>query len=484
MGSRVVVVGGGLAGLATAHALLVADPELDVLVLDAADRPGGKARRAEVAGIGIDVGAESVLSSSSHARELAASLGLTDRLVHPEPASASIWTRGALHPMPAGTFMGVPGSRAELLGPLSPSEVADASRRDGSEPEERDLSIGEALGRAAGRAVVDRLVEPILGGVYAGRVDELSMQAAMAPLWPAVAAGRPLAAAVDELLPPPGSAPRSPRLMGIDGGVVTLAERLVEAITTAGGAVRPGAIARELHRTPTGWRVVTGPVPAPLVHEADALVLATPAAASGRMLAPHAPASARALGEIDYASMAVAVLALPRTALTADLPGSGFLVPAIDGRAIKASTFVSRKWAWADRESAAADVVLVRASLGRAGETAALQREDTELVRDAHAEIGLALGRPLPAPVDAYVQRWGGGLPQYTVGHRDRVERIRAGVAQLPGVEVAGAAYDGVGIAAVLATAHDAARATMSHLAQTDRSTDPARPTQTTEEIR
>ena len=478
MGARVVVVGGGMAGLAAAHELLRARPDLDLLLLDGSDRPGGKARRVEVGGIGIDVGAESVLTSSTHAARLADELGLRERLVHPEPVAAALWTRGALHRMPAGTFMGVPGSSAALTGPLTDDEVARAAAPEAPVASEGDRSIADAVGTTFGPAVVDRVVEPILGGVYAGRVEHLSVQAAMPALWPAVRDGVPLTEAVDDLLPQPSDPPRPPRLIGLDGGITSLAEHLVAAITEAGGRILTGTLARELRRTPTRWRVVSGPTTDPVAHDADAVVLATPAAPSARLLTDHAPGASRALADIEHASMAVVALALPRTPATTALPGSGFLVPAVDGRAIKAATFITAKWAWAEREAARQDVVLVRASMGRAGDVTTLQREDGDLVRDAVADIGAALGRELPDPVDAHVQRWGGGLPQYTVGHRDRIERVRAAVAGLPGLEVAGAAYDGVGIAAVLSTADQAVRGVLDALpATSDRTT--ATPTTT-----
>lgn len=468
MSSRVVVVGGGLAGLTAAHRLITSRPGLDVLVVDGGDRPGGKVRRAEVGGVSLDVGAESVLASSAHAVQLCAELDLSERMVVPEPLAASIWTRGALRPIPTGTFMGVPGPDADLSGLLTEDEARRASAPVTGEPLETDRSIAEVVGGEYGSAVVDRVIEPLLGGVYAGRVEELSMQAAMSALWPAVTKGESLTSTVGRMLPPPPGAddpPRPSRLMGLDGGIVGLAERLVESITAAGGRVLTVTLVRGLERTTAGWRVVTGPTIAPEAHDADAVVLAVPATPAGRLLAPHAPAAGEALGAIPAASMAVLALALPRTPETTGLPGSGFLVPAVDGRTIKASTFASRKWAWVERESAAHDVVLLRASVGRAGEVEALQRDDEDLVRAAVAEIGDALGRPLPDPVDSVVQRWGGGLPQYTVGHRERVSSVRQAVAELPGLEVAGAVYDGVGIAAVLASADAAASATLETLA-------------------
>ncbi|GAA8850921.1 protoporphyrinogen oxidase [Helicobacter pylori] len=446
MGPRVVVIGGGLAGLATTHHLLRARPDLDLTVVDGGDRPGGKVRREQVGGVLVDVGAESVVASSAAARDLVTGLGLADRLVHPEPVPASIWSRGRRHAVPGRTFMGVPGHETDASGLLDEGEVARAAQPAPFALDRDDVTVAEAVAAVHGRAVVDRIVEPLLGGVYAGRVDRLSLRATMPVLWSAMAGGRTMTEAVDGLLPPPSATPR-PRVMGLSGGIGGLADALAASVQAAGGRIETGTLVRRIERIPTGWRVVTGATTAPRALDADLVVLATPATPTSRLLADHAPAASTALAGIDHASMAVMTIALPAAAAPA-LPGSGFLVPAVDGRTIKASTFSASKWAWV--REASDEVVLLRASAGRAGEVAALQRDDDELVAVALSEIGQALGAPLPAPVDHHVQRWGGGLPQYDLGHTERVAAVRAAVDELPGIEVTGAAYDGVGIGAVL----------------------------------
>src|SRR5690606_7866450 len=175
---------------------------------------------------------------------------------------------------------------------------------------------------------------------------------------------------------------------------------------------------REIGRTRGGWRVTTGPVPAPAYLSADSIVLAVPPPAAGRLLAGAAPSAAEILAGIEMASMAIVTLAIDRRELSQEgreLPGSGFLVPATDGRTIKASTFSSNKWGWVGASSG--DVFFLRASIGRAGDVAALQRPDEELIETAVGEVGEAVGFLLPRVIDSHVQRWGGGLPQYAVGH-------------------------------------------------------------------
>ena len=194
---------------------------------------------------------------------------------------------------------------------------------------------------------------------------------------------------------------------------------------------------------------------------ADRVVLATPAAPTARLLAGLAPTAAATLAEIEYASMAVVTLAFrlsDMAGVDALRDGSGFLVPPVDGRAIKAATFSASKWGWVREAGAAADVVHLRTSIGRHREEAALQRADEELVATSLADLADATGLSA-TPVDSHVQRWGGALPQYAVGHLDRIARIREDVARVPGLAVCGAAYDGIGIPACIASARKAVAA-------------------------
>jgi oxygen-dependent protoporphyrinogen oxidase len=188
----------------------------------------------------------------------------------------------------------------------------------------------------------------------------------------------------------------------------------------------------------------------------DAVVVAVPAAPAAKLLAELAPAAATELARVDYASMAVITLAFRLEDMVAT-DASGFLVPPVDGRRIKASTFSFSKWDWVSQAGAAAGVAHLRTSIGRHREEASLQVTDEELVAVSLADLRDAIGLAA-TPVETHVQRWGGGLPQYAVGHLDRVARIRADVARVPGLAVCGAAYDGVGIAAVIASAHRAAQ--------------------------
>ncbi|MFE7459902.1 protoporphyrinogen oxidase [Streptomyces sp. NPDC057554] len=451
---HVVVLGGGIAGLAAAHRLVATG--LRVTLLEATDRLGGKLMTGEVAGVRVDLGAESVLARRPEAVALAEAVGLSGRLQPPATASASLWTRGALRPMPTGHVMGVPGDPAALGGVLSPEGLARiAEERDLTPtPVGDDVAVGAYVADRLGREVVDRLVEPLLGGVYAGDAYRISLRAAVPQLYEAVKEGGPLLEAVRRIQERAAARQQTgPVFQGLAGGIGTLPDAVADAVRAGGGEIRTETPVLGLTRNGTGWavRTDTGMI------TADGIVLATPAWSASALLAAESPAASAELAGVEYASMALVTMAFRRADIEAyeALRGrSGFLVPPVDGRTIKASTFSTNKWQWV--ADAAPGLFVLRTSVGRYGEEEHLHREDGELVavslRDLREATGLAA-----RPVDTEVTRWIGGLPQYPVGHHTRVARIRDEVAKLPALRVCGAVCDGVGIPACVASAQRAA---------------------------
>ncbi|MFF1744723.1 protoporphyrinogen oxidase [Streptomyces mirabilis] len=447
---QVVVIGGGIAGLAAAHRLL--DRGARVTVLEASDRVGGKLLPGEIAGARVDLGAESMLARRPEAVALAREVGLGDRLQPPATATASLWTRGALRPMPKGHVMGVPGTAAALSGVLSDEGLARIER-DAELPRTEvgdDVAVGEYVAARLGREVVDRLVEPLLGGVYAGDAYRISMRLAVPQLFAAVRTHVSLTEAVREIQAKAAAAQQTgPVFMGIEGGVGQLPLAVARSVRARGGEILTGTTVTELRRAEDGgWRVVAGG----RVLHADGVVVAVPAGAAGALLRAEAPAAATEVAGVEYASMALVTLAYRRADIT--LPeGSGFLVPPVDGHTIKASTFASQKWGWIAEENP--DLLVLRTSVGRYGETEVLGRDDADLVDVSRHDLREATGLAAE-PVATRVTRWDDGLPQYPVGHHARVARVREHVAKLPGLAVCGAAYDGVGIPACVASAYAA----------------------------
>jgi oxygen-dependent protoporphyrinogen oxidase len=466
---HVAIVGGGIAGLAAAYFLR--DEPVRVTVLEGSPQLGGKLTASEVAGVLVDAGAEALLRRRPEGTELISDVGLDGELVLPGTTASGIWSRGGLHPLPPRQFMGVPADLDALAvsGVLSPDGLSRA-RQDLDLPataRDGDVAVAAYVGARFGPELVDRLVDPLLGGVYAGRSEQLSFEATLGPLAAAAGSHRALSEAAASLLPPvspagPGQppAPRPAVFTTLTSGLGALPAAVAAA---SGATVRTRATVRELARTATGWRLTVGSAAEPEFIEADAVVLALPARPASRLLSgvDGASAAAAGLAAIEYASMAIVTLAYPRSRFPAaqgpaTQARSGYLIPAVEGRAVKAVTFSTIKWPHLATGDDPIDIV--RCSIGRIGEESVLQRDDPDLIALATAELAEETGAQ-GAPVDSRVTRWGGGLPQYTVGHLDRVATIRAGVAAQPGLAVCGAAYDGIGIPACIGTARGAADA-------------------------
>ncbi|MFI1176134.1 protoporphyrinogen oxidase [Streptomyces melanogenes] len=451
---HIVVVGGGISGLAAAHRLLESGAR--VTVLEATDRLGGKLYAGEIAGARVDLGAESMLARRPEGVGLAREVGLGDQL-RPPSATAAIWTRGALRPMPKGHLMGVPAAPASLAGIVSAEGLARIAQDRELPPTEvgDDIGVGEFVASRVGREVVDRMVEPLLGGVYAGDAYRISMRAAVPQLFAAARDNASLLDGVARIQAKAAAAPQDggPVFLGLDGGMGTLPLAVADAVRAKGGSIRTETPVLALTRTATGWLVRTDSPQAPAI-EADGVILASPAWSASALLAAESPAAAAELATVEYASMALVTMAFRRTDLERLERSSGFLVPSVDGRTIKASTFSSYKWQWVtDR---APDLFVLRTSIGRYGEEEHLERDDADLVDLSLGDLGEAVGLAAK-PVATEVTRWIGGLPQYPVGHLARVARVRAAVAKLPGLRVCGAAYDGVGIPACISGARLAA---------------------------
>jgi oxygen-dependent protoporphyrinogen oxidase len=453
---HVAVVGGGVAGLSAAHGLRQSlGPTAQITVFEAAGRIGGKVTGSEVGGVVVDEGAESLLTRRPEAIDLVGELGLDNSLEAPATGGASVFVGGRLRRLPSHQLMGIPTDLRELdagdllsvpgLLRLPLDFVLPRTRIDG------DVSLGEFVTHRLGREVVDRLVEPLLGGVYAGHADDLSLDATLPQLGTAARMQPSLLHAARDLQRS-GTATTAQPFASLRGGMWQLPLAIADA---AGATIRTHTAVTALRRSPGGWQLTLGSGRGAQQAYADAVVVAVPAGPAAALLQRVAPAAAADLAQLEYASVALITYVLPRSA-TEHLPrGSGYLVPPSEARVVKAATFSTAKWGWL--ASQAPDRSVIRCSVGRFGETHDLQRDDAELGWVAFQELQAAVG-PLGVPLATRVTRWDEALPQYRVGHLARVARIRAGVARHPALAVCGAAYDGVGIPASIGSAHSAVR--------------------------
>jgi oxygen-dependent protoporphyrinogen oxidase len=448
----VVVVGGGIAGLAAAGRLVAAG--VDVTLLERSGHLGGSVRTISFAGRALDVGAEMVVTAQPAAVDLCAQLGLGDDLVAPVAAPAHVWVRGRLRPLPAGLMGGLPGGvgsllRARILTPAGLLRAGVDVVRPSHAPE-GDVAIGAIVRDRLGPQVLERLVDPLLGGIHAGSCDDLSAQALMPQAITALAGGRGL---VRGLRAGARSRP-GPAFVTLRHGLGTLVGALGQTLLDGDAAVQVGVAATAV--CPAAGGGVTVVVAGDARLHADACIVATPAPAAAAILRRSSPIAAAELAGLgSAASAAVVALAYPAAAL-GDLPeGSGFLTAPGEGRLVRACTWSSAKW-----RHLAGGPALLKAFVGRAGEPppAVGDRELADLV---HAELAQALALR-ERPIETHVERFVAALPQYAVGHLARVARIDE---TLPaGVELAGAAYRGVGIPACVRSGQAAADRLLEHL--------------------
>jgi protoporphyrinogen/coproporphyrinogen III oxidase len=469
MSLTTVVVGAGITGLAAAHRLAQLAPDDVIIVCEASPRLGGKVHGVDLSEsstpLSVDVGAESMLARRPEGTELITELGLDDHLVHPTPARAQAYLDGEVRPLPPSN-MGIPTDLDALDGYLSPAGLARARAEVDlpAAPLDGDVGIGGYVAERFGDEVTDRLLEPMLGGVYAGQARRLSFEAVHPALYAVARSGGSLLRAADQVAAAArrnndaSTTGAAPVFAGLRGGVSRIIGALADDLGRRGVQVLTNRTVRAIRRTPSGFELITGSARDPETIIARRVVLATPAAPTSRLLGRMAPDAAALLAGIPYASMAVISYVLADV----DLDGSGLLVPPGELPTIKAFTYSSNKWEWiADRASAVfgAGVAVARASVGRLGEEQLLQVDDQQLIDRTIIEARQVPGWQHARPLASYVQRWGGGLPQYLVDHRRRVADIRAAVDQVPGISIAGAYLDGVGLPACIATARQAVEA-------------------------
>lgn len=464
---HIVVIGAGITGLAAAHTLLTERPGLRLTVLEASDRVGGRILTSVFDGRPVDCGADAFLARVPEAVALCRQLGLGDLLTSPASGSALVWTGGALRRLPTGLVLGVPTDLDALAesGIVSAAGVARAAADlevtdwpdgpPGPDPlGADDESVGHLVRTRLGDEVFERLVAPLLSGVNAGDADQLSLATGAAQLAAAARRHPSLIRSLREQMDEAraaGGDPTAPVFAGIPAGTQVLTDTLAARIADLGGELRLATPVSSLRRDGAGWRVATpdGTV------EADAVVLACPAGPAAALLEALAPEVASELGSLEYASVAMITMAVRTSELGRPLDGSGFLVALTDRLpALTACSWASSKWA----HLADPDIAILRVSAGRHGDTAALALDDEQLRRAIVDDLATTMGLH-GEPVECRVTRWNDALPQFRPGHLGRVAHWRAQLAEVaPGLEIAGAAHDGLGIPSCIRQGQNAAR--------------------------
>jgi oxygen-dependent protoporphyrinogen oxidase len=429
---RVLVVGGGITGLAAAEALIQRGAE--VTVREAEPRLGGKIRTSTFAGLAIDEGADAFLARVPDALQLAARVGLDD-LTSPAASAAAVWHDG-LHRIPDGIVLGVPAA----LKPFATTRLLSwrGKLRAACEallprtPTADDV-LGAFVRRRFGDEVHERLVDALVGSIYASDTDRASL-ASVPQLAELAGSGRSVlltarAARARSRAQPTGAVFATPRQ-----GVGALVDAVAATITAAGGALRTSSPVTTLERDGSAW-VVDG-------ERYGAVALTAPAPAAAPLLAAVAPEAARLMATIERAGVVIVTISVAGDTWPTALAGlSGYLVPKPDQRFVTAVSFGSQKWAhWRPTDGSR----ILRVSLGRDG-LPVDHLDDDAVVAAAVGEVGRHLGFDLQ-PSEVRISRWDGAFPQYRPHHLALVAAIEAALP--PGLTVGGASFHGIGIPA------------------------------------
>lgn len=460
----IVVVGGGITGLAAAHRVTELSRErgieLDLKVIEARDRVGGTIATEHADGFVIEAGPDSFLSEKPWALALCRRLGLESQLRRTDDRfrKVFVWYRGRLHPLPDGfqllaptrllpfatsSLFSWPGKLRMAMDVLLPRGGGD------------DESLGAFVRRRLGREALERVAQPLVAGIYTADPDELSLAATMPRFLETERRHRSLILGLRRALrttPAPGtSGARFSLFVTLADGMGALVRTLAERLPDSSVVLRQRVAS--LERAPGRWRVTTADGAR---FDADRVVLAVESHGAARLLRYVDPALATLLGEIEYAGAVTVSLGYRRGDVPHPLDGFGFVVPRTEGKSILAGTFSSVKYPGRAPDGH----VLLRCFLGGALDARVLGEDDGQLLSRARAELREVLGITA-APVLGRFARWPASMPQYRVGHLARVETIERRALTLPGLHLAGGAYRGVGIADCVRSAEAAAEAAL-----------------------
>ncbi len=469
---HIIVIGGGISGLAAAHRLTElsrAGPvELQVTLLEASDRLGGVIATEHIQDFLLELGPDSYITDKPAALRLCGRLGLAERLIAPRQGPSKLYTvhRGRLEPLPEGFLLMAPTRVGSVL--RSPVFSWGGKLRMALEPlvprrfDDGDESLAAFVRRRLGREVLERVAQPLIGGIYASDPEALSLAATM-PRFPDMErnhgsvilgsrrAQKQRARATDE------TGARWSLFVSIDGGMEVLVRRIEEALGP--GVARFGETVRALSWNPDTrrWRVDTGTAG----FEGDAVICTLPAFATAVVVTTLDRKLADELGAIPFSSTATVNLAYRRSDIAHPLDGYGFVVPHVEGRKIMACTFSSVKYAGRAPE----DIALLRCFAGGTLQSDLLDQPDEPLETQIREDLEALLGISGTTAI-CRTTRYADGMPQYNVGHLDRLARIEALLDRFPTLVLAGKSYHGVGIADCIGGGETAAETVVETLVQ------------------
>jgi oxygen-dependent protoporphyrinogen oxidase len=468
---RIVVIGGGIAGLAAAHRVSEFNNQrvlgLEVILLEASSRVGGSIATEKIGDFLIEAGPDSFISEKPWALRLCERLGLGSRLVSTQPEYHKIYVvhRGRLEPLPEGFFLLAPTRAWPFV--QTPLFSWAGKLRIAAElflprgSDNGDESLGAFVRRRFGAEVLERVAQPLIGGIYASDPETLSLAATMPRFKEMERTQRSVIRAIwseqkgRARTREAGSGARWSLFVTLLGGMQELVDAIAQRLPE--GSIHPNSRVKSLayDHTNGGWRVSTDNE----ILNADAVIIATPTFRAGEMVASLEGGAANELKQIAYASTATVSLAYRREDFPHALDSFGFVVPAVESRKIMACTFSSLKYPG----RAPPGHVLLRAFIGGSLQPELLEQDNSTMENNVRDELSRLLG-VTAEPLISRVWRHPDSMPQYNVGHQARIERIEMQLAKLPGLALAGSAYHGVGISDCVRTGEEAAEKLLAQL--------------------
>lgn len=445
---KVVIIGGGITGLATAYYLQKEIKEkslpVEVKLFEASNRFGGVINTVKKDGFIIEKGPDSILARKASALKLIKEVGLEDKVVANTAGKSYIYARGKIHSMPEGAFMGIPTqvtpfALSGLFSPLGKLRAAgDFILPKGKE--KADQSLGEFFRRRLGDEIVDNLIDPLLSGIYAGDIDRLSLMSLFPMFYQMEQKHRSLVLGLKKTMPtPPKSAKKEPSKKGmfisLSTGLETLIDEVVKRLDE--GTVSKGTPVEKIVKEQSRYTITLANG---TVEQADSVVIATEHFHAKKMLSEYS--FMKKFEEMTSFSVANVAMAFPKSVIKQDIEGTGFLVSRNSDFRITACTWTHKKWPGTTPK----DMALLRSYVGKPNDQAAVDLSDEEIINIALRDLNKTMNIT-EKPLFHVVTRWKQAMPQYNVGHIERMKSVKESLAkELPGVFLAGGSYEGVGI--------------------------------------
>ena len=445
---KVVVVGAGITGLTVAYRLLKSEGNFEIVVLEGEKQTGGKLITSRFAGLLLDEGADAFLARAPWAKDLFDEIGISKEFVSPSSRSASIWANGSLEPLPSPNVLGIPLDHDSLPSKLLNSgdalKIKQGGKPSKAVPEGTDVSIGSLVRDCVGDSVFELFVDPLLGGINAGVVDDMSCETMAPQLLEAARHEEGLIAALRETQQ--NSDSDSPVFYTHPNGMGHIVEKLTEQVSES---IRKDSNVISINRTNQQWVLETNAGS----EIADAVVLATSAQNAAKLLTSVSPTTSSRLSDIEHASVSLVSFAFKNSDINIPKDQSGFLVPRSTGMLMTACSFSGNKWAHLNDGSQ----TLIRVSSGRIDDQRHDTLSDEELVKHLIDDLAVTLGLD-SQPLEFRVTRWPKALAQFKIGHLQRMEgTIDLLADEAPGVFISGSYHFGVGIPASVRSGNEAA---------------------------